>query len=173
MLERSASVGFIPTWTPDEYDQLLAIARQIAGASGTDKTLSPRNLISEGWVRLVAQRKDLEFTNVEHYRRAMAVAMKHALIDYERRRVRKKRGHGWAPSSLEPSVTRNNTVPDTVARLIRDLAQEQPEIANVAALRCYYGYSIGEIGNLLDLSERTIARRWKAAKRFLADGLDR
>jgi RNA polymerase sigma-70 factor, ECF subfamily len=47
------------------------------------------------------------------------------------------------------------------------LAQFEPDGAKVIELRFYAGLTLPEISNVLDISERTIQRRWRTARAWM------
>jgi len=48
-----------------------------------------------------------------------------------------------------------------------ELAQVEPELANVVDLKFFCGFSVAEIATLHGVSERTVQRQWEKARTLL------
>src|SRR3984893_11401670 len=82
---------------PVFYDQLKHIAQRARARLGGHQTLQTTALVHEAYLRL---RHSGKFTDENHFLRAAALAMRHALINYAAARVAEKRGGGQAHLTL-------------------------------------------------------------------------
>lgn len=105
-----------------------------------------------------------------HFLRASALAMRHALINYDAGRRAAKRGGGARPLSLdevaEPAAAE---APDLVAlgEALERLAELEPRLAQVVECRFFGGYSEEATAGALGLSARTVRRDWIKARAWL------
>ena len=73
------------------YDELQRLASQKLSGERRNHTLGPDDLAHEAWVRLIGSLEERHWADREHFRRAMAEAMRRVLIDHARRRGRSRR----------------------------------------------------------------------------------
>ena len=115
---------------------------------------------------LLKRRKALGLTGVG----IAALAMRHVVIDYLRRRYALKRD--GAPAGLAPNGDANGTDSSLLDLLAIDealtrLAALDPRQARIVELRFFGGLSTGEIATALKLSDRTVKREFQKARAFL------
>lgn len=164
------------------YPQLRAIAHSVLSPGRSSHTLQPTALVHEAWMRLLggdgqSGRSDAWKDN-EHFLRAAAVAIRHALIDHERTRGREKRGGSVSRISLEHGGgdTAMSFVDGTVDLLaihgaLVNLARIDPKQAEIVELRFFGGVSFETIASMLGVSQRTVEREWKLARTWLQHAL--
>ena len=148
------------------YDDLRRRAQRLS--HGPDATLSTTALVHETWLRLAGAK--LSLADKAHFFRVAARAMRHVLIDASRRNKALKRGAGEAPLPLDTSPLIAPDRPLNVVALedaMEHLSVAEPRLARVVELHFYGGLGFAEIGQMLDLSERTVARDWRAARALL------
>src|SRR6201995_1530506 len=85
---------------PAFYDQLKHIAQRARSRLGGHQTLQTTALVHEAYLRLRGSGK---FTDENHFLRAAALAMRHALINYATARIAEKRGGGQVHLTLSPA----------------------------------------------------------------------
>lgn len=139
---------------------------------GRDATLSTTVLVHETWLRLAGA--DLSLNDRAHFFRVAARAMRRVLIDAARRNDAQKRGDGIANLTLDTSQPTPDTSIDVLAldQALQNLATSEPRLARVVELHFFAGLDFVEIARLLDLSERTVGRDWRAARALLRFSLD-
>ncbi|NCT67114.1 MAG: sigma-70 family RNA polymerase sigma factor [Rhodanobacteraceae bacterium] len=135
--------------------------------SGAGATLSTTALVHETFLSLAGAR--LALNDKAHFFRLAARAMRRVLIDASRRRDARKRGDGQRGLTLETSLVAPGRDLDLVAldQALERLAASEPRLAQVVELHFYAGLEFAEIAQLMELSERTIARDWRAARALL------
>src|SRR5207244_4908287 len=110
-----------------------------------------------------------------HFKRIAARAMRQVLVEAARRRNAEKRG---GPDAVVVSI---DDAKDGAAlagkdllaldRALDELARLEPRQALMVESRFFGGLDIVETAELLDVSEATILRDWRAAKAWLAHEL--
>jgi RNA polymerase sigma factor (TIGR02999 family) len=154
---------------PLVYDQLRAVAQQRMGGERPGHTLQATALVHEAFLRLVGPR-ELPWHSQAHFYAAAAEAMRRILVDHARTRKREKRGGSRSRVALNVvDLAASEDCEENLAldEAFRRLEQQEPEMAAVVRLRFYAGLSVDQTAEALDLSPRTVNRRWKFARAWL------
>jgi RNA polymerase sigma-70 factor, ECF subfamily len=155
------------------YEELRRLAGSVRRGDPS-ATLSPTALVNEAWIKL-AKSPDLGATSQLHFKRIAARAMRQLLVEAARRRNADKRGGG-----AEITVVFEETLqkkPSGGAELLalnqalETLAEMNPRQAEMVESRFFGGLDIPETAALLEVSEATVLRDWRAAKAWLANEL--
>lgn len=153
------------------YEELRRLAASVR-RNDPSVTLSPTALVNEAWLKL-AQSPEFAATSRLHFKRIAARAMRQVLVEAARRRNSHKRG-GSGQALL---VTFDESVADAAARgedllaldrALDDLAKVEPRQAIMVESRFFGGLDVAETAELLEISEATLLRDWRAAKAWLA-----
>lgn len=151
------------------YDDLHRRARR--WTAHVDATLSTTALVHETYLSLAGAQ--LSLNDKAHFFRLAARAMRRVLIDAARRRDAFKRGSGLRRVTLDSK--RIGVVPDmdvlALDASLESLSASEPRLAQVVELHFFAGLGFAEIADLLGLSERTVARDWRAARALLSMAL--
>jgi RNA polymerase sigma factor (TIGR02999 family) len=158
------------------YEELRRLASSVRRGDPS-ATLNPTALVNEAWLKL-ANSPHLASTSRLHFKRIAARAMRQLLIEAARRRKAHKRGGDGEftlvtfDESLVPAASCGN---DLLAldTALEELARIHPRQALMVENRFFGGLDISETAALLDVSEATILRDWRAAKAWLAHELRR
>ena len=152
------------------YEELRRLASSVR-RSDRGASLSPTALVNEAWLKL-ANAPEFRSASRLHFKRIAARAMRQILIEAARRRRAAKRG-----GDDVCLVTFDDTV-DQVASTGRelialdaaldDLARIHPRQALLVESRYFGGFDVAETAALLEISEATVLRDWRAAKAWLA-----
>jgi RNA polymerase sigma factor (TIGR02999 family) len=154
------------------YEELRRLAASVR-RNDPSATLSPTALVNEAWLKL-ADSPWVAHTSRVHFKRIAARAMRQVLIEAARRRRADKRGGGVAVVTFDESVgTAASGADDLIAldEALDDLARIQPRQATLVESRFFGGLDVAETAELLDISESTVLRDWRAAKAWLAHEL--
>jgi RNA polymerase sigma-70 factor, ECF subfamily len=174
--------GFgVPVVSRETLDQLFSATyeelRRLASAvrrGDPSATLSPTALVNEAWLKL-AKSPEIGATSRLHFKRIAARAMRQLLVEAARRRNADKRGGGAditvefddavmkAPSSGDELLALNHA--------LETLSEMNPRQAVMVESRFFGGLDIPETATMLDVSEATVLRDWRAAKAWLANEL--
>ncbi len=159
---------------PLVYQQLRAIAQQRMASENPGHTLQATALVHEVFLRLVGDRK-VPWQNQAHFYTAAAEAMRHVLLDYAKSKGRQKRGGGRAKMPLNVADLANEENSEQIVALdsaLCRLEEQNPGAAQVVRLRFYAGLSVDQTAEALNMSPRTVDRRWKFARAWLYRELD-
>jgi len=155
------------------YEELRRLASSVKrGDQGF--TLSPTALVNEAWLKL-ANSPRFASTSRLHFKRIAARAMRQVLVEAARRRNAGKRG-GPDATRIPLDESRDGEsweVEDILAldRALDELAKIEPRQAQMVESRFFGGLDVPETAALLEVSEATILRDWRAAKAWLAHEL--
>jgi RNA polymerase sigma factor (TIGR02999 family) len=152
---------------PAFYDQLKHIAQRARSRLGGHQTLQTTALVHEAYLRL---RHSGKFTDENHFLRAAALAMRHALINYAAARIAEKRGGGQVHLTLSNAEAIGVDTDESLLALnqaLERLATEIPRLADVIECRFFGGYGEEDTARALGLSLRTVQRDWLKARAWL------
>jgi RNA polymerase sigma factor (TIGR02999 family) len=151
------------------YEELRRLAAAVR-RSDPGATLSPTALVNEAWLKLRESPHVARASRV-HFKRIAARAMRQVLIEAARRRHADKRGGGAAMVTFDETVHESTACADDLLALdeaLQDLAKLQPRQATLVESRFFGGLDVAETAELLDISESTVLRDWRAARAWLA-----
>ena len=163
-----------PVWAIDDlfnatYAELRRLAssvsRQDAGV-----TLSPTALVNEAWLKL-SRSPELGLTSRAHFKRVAARAMRQVLVEAARRRRTGKRGGGGGMVTFDEALHATTNDADELLALdeaLDELARLHPRQAMMVESRFFGGLDVAETAELLQVSEATVLRDWRAARAWLA-----
>jgi RNA polymerase sigma factor (TIGR02999 family) len=152
---------------PAFYDQLKHIAQRARSRLGGHQTLQTTALVHEAYLRL---RHSGRFADENHFLRAAALAMRHALINYASARIAEKRGGGQVHVTLSSAEAVGVDTDESLLALnqaLERLATEIPRLADVIECRFFGGYGEEDTARALGLSLRTVQRDWLKARAWL------
>lgn len=157
------------------YEELRRLASSVKRGD-LSATLSPTALVNEAWLKL-ANSPRLGATSRLHFKRIAARAMRQVLIEAARRRNADKRGGGAEMTvNFDDSVDAPASCGQDLLVLdgaLEELARLHPRQAMMVEFRFFGGFDIAETAALLEVSEETIFRDWRAAKAWLGQELRR
>jgi len=156
------------------YEELRRLA---ACVKRTDPsvTLSPTALVNEAWIKL-ARSPEIRVESPLHFKRIAARAMRQLLVEAARHRNARKRGDGALCVTFDEALA---AAPSTEADLLAldsallELARLDPRQALIVESRFFGGLDVGEVASLLEISEATVMRDWRAARAWLSARLGR
>jgi len=154
------------------YQELRTLAERYYAREYRDKTLQATALVHEAWLRVA----DVTGSRIEsrtHLFRLAARAMRAVLVDRARSRNRIKRGEGKVAVDIDgasfiaaaPSQDLIDVLDLDAA--LDELAANDEELARLVELRFFAGLTIEEIAEMLEVTTRTIERRWRTARAWL------
>jgi RNA polymerase sigma factor (TIGR02999 family) len=153
----------------EAYEELRRLASSVRRGDPS-ATLSPTVLVHEAWLRL-ARGGAVAATSETHFKRIAARAMRRVLIEAARARKAEKRGGGAAMVTFDEGLEGAPYAPDEVLALdaaLDELARVNPRQSAMVECRFFGGLDVRETARLLDVSEATILRDWRAARAWLA-----
>ena len=145
------------------------MASGVLGSQHNNTTLQPTVLVHELFLRF-SKNSAQGWVDRQHFFAVAATAMRQILIDHARRGRRQKRGDGWQRVTLTglPDPQRESIV-DLIAldQALGDLGRLNPRQARIVELRFFAGLTVNEVGDVLQISTRTIEKEWRRARAWL------
>lgn len=159
------ALGDLFSATYEELRRLAASVKQDDPAA----TLNPTTLVHEAYIKLAASLR-LRPESRLHFKRLAARAMRQVLVEAARRRNAVKRGRGYAFVTFDDDVGSPSSSDELLAldSALDELARVEPRQALMVEARFFGGLDMNETATLLDVSESTLLRDWRAARAWLA-----
>jgi len=167
---------------PQAADQLFAALygelRRLAEhhlERGASLTLSTTSLVHDAYLSMVG-REGVKFPDRARFFAYASKAMRGLVVDYARRRRAKKRGREYEITLVEEEIPAGSALEaghdlQQLADALDDLAQLNPDLAELVDLHFFAGFSFGEIAEFRGVSERTVQRDWRKARLLLHHAL--
>jgi RNA polymerase sigma factor (TIGR02999 family) len=156
------------------YEELRRLASNVR-RDDPHATLNPTTLVHEARLRLAGS-PSFTAASPLHFKRIAARAMRQVLVDAARRRNAHKRGAGALVVSFDESLHGASGSAEDVLALdaaLERLSAMNPRQAAMVESRFFGGFDAKETAELLEVSEATVLRDWRAAKAWLAQELRR
>jgi RNA polymerase sigma factor (TIGR02999 family) len=165
------------------YEELRRLAATVRRGDPS-ATLNPTALVNEAWLKLAGSPSVADTPRL-HFKRIAARAMRQVLVDAARRRNRHKRGDGAALVTFDESLFDRSDFAQSkdafacekelldLDAALDELARIEPRQAMMVESRFFGALEVSEIATLLEVSEATILRDWRAAKAWLVRELRR
>ena len=151
------------------YTELKKIAIYRAAMEGNQSSMTPTILVSETYLKLL--REDSQrWRDRKHFYGAAAEAMRRILIDRARYNLRKRRVNTKNNLPLSQVELPPDSKSDELVRLddaLESLKSHDEMLAQIVKLKFFAGLSISEIASLIDMSPRTVNRKWESARAWL------
>jgi RNA polymerase sigma factor (TIGR02999 family) len=154
------------------YEELRRLAATLR-RTDAQATISPTALVNEAWMKLAGS-PPVGSTSRVHFKRIAARAMRQVLVEAARRRNARKRGGAVVLVTFDEGHQAFDTGTDELLALdaaLHELARVHPRQATMVESRFFGGLDIPETAQLLDVSEATVLRDWRAARAWLAQEL--
>ena len=157
------------------YDELRRYSHRLMGLQADSLTLGPTGLVHEAYLGITKDgdwfRKLNPDSGEQHFRALMARTMRNILVSYIRQKKTTKRAGNLRRLDFEHVV---NFIEDESFSLVElsDLVDRLYSVSKPAAevfdMRVFGGFSIPDVRDKLQLSEREQRNYWEFAKTFLA-----
>ena len=159
----SASKAFSETL----YGELHRLAEAQFRRQGPAQTLQPTALLHEAWVRLDG---NPAMNERDHYLSLAARVMRQVLVDHVRSRSADKRGGQRKRLTLSGASIDSDEGIDLfeMNEALRELAELDPERAQLVELRFFGGLTEQEAAGVLGVSRSDVQRKWTLARAWLA-----
>lgn len=153
------------------YDEARRIARIIVSRDGAARVLQATELLNEAALRLIGGGR-VEVNGQAHMLALIARTMRRILIDEARKNAAAKRQApvfvtAWPDDPAAALVDIGD-----LDRALAALEDVSPDHARVVELRFMLGLTVEETAAASGVPERTIKRRWQAARAWLLDFLN-
>jgi RNA polymerase sigma factor (TIGR02999 family) len=154
------------------YEELRRLAASV-GRDDPSATLNPTALVHEAYIKLAASLRVQPESRL-HFKRLTARAMRQVLVEAARRRNAIKRGGGVAFLTFDEAAAIPDTSADNLIALdtaLNELARTNSRQATMVECRFFGGMDMAETAELLEVSESTVLRDWRAARAWLSVAL--
>ena len=153
----------------EAYAELRALAGAHFRRQPGAHTLQPTALVNEVYLRLASSR-DGAPEDRGHLLALASRAMRQVLIDHARQKRADKRGGAHAGARVTLSDIDSGAGAWDVIELheaLERLEQLDARQARIVELRFFGGLTVGQVGELLGVSERTVYLDWQMARAWL------
>lgn len=158
---------------PYVYDELRRRASAYLKSERRGHTLQTTALVHEAYLKLVD--KDIDWENRNHFFAIAAQAMRRILVDYARKRNRKKRGSKGDDLPLDEAryIKSDDSGVDLEAldEALKMLAEFDERQAKIVELKYFGGMTLDETADVLGISRVTVKRDWNIARTWLRQQL--
>ena len=160
------------------YNDLRQLARGYLRHERAGHTLQPTALVHEAYLRLVDD-PQVQWQSRAHFYGVAARVMRRVLVDHARRQAAAKRGGGDRARDIPLEDADTIPAPDHGGRVdllalddaLQSFSRTYPRQSEVVELRYFGGLSTREIGEVLQVTERTVSRDWDFARAWLRRAL--
>jgi RNA polymerase sigma factor (TIGR02999 family) len=154
---------------PLVYEELRRRAAYCLRRERKDHTLQPTALVHEAYVKLVGQNR-AQWKNRAHFCSVAAQLMRRILVKHAEAHNADKRGGQMRKIYLdETRELVQERAPDLLALddALKNLAASHPRESEIVELKFFGGLDAREIGEVLNVSTKTVLRDWQFAKAWL------
>lgn len=151
------------------YDELRRISRAQLRKEKPGHTLQATALVNEVYMKMVDQNRT-NWQSRAHFLSVAANVMRRILVDYWHHKNRQKRGGDAIQvtlSDLDQLGLSKDTDLEALNEGLEALEAFDPRKARLVELKFFGGLNIDEIAEVLDISQATVGRDWKAARAWL------
>ena len=160
---------------PYVYDELKRQARFLMSRERSNHTLQPTALVHETFIQLSKQ-SGIDWKNRGHFYGIASRLMRQILVQYARLHAAEKRGNNPIHFSLDdvqvPLKERAGSIL-ALDEALKNLAKTNEEQTKIVEMRFFGGLTNKEISDALEISERSVVRKWKAARLWLYQELNK
>jgi RNA polymerase sigma factor (TIGR02999 family) len=162
-------VGSADTLFNELYAELHRLARRELRRQGSFAGLGATTLLHEAYLS-ISGKDGIAFADHARFMGYAARVMRGLIVDDVRRRRSQKRGGLFEITSLRTDHAERLADPVSLIRIsdaLDELADVEPELAEVIELKFFCGLSFAEIAAVKGVSERTVQRNWEKGRLYL------
>jgi RNA polymerase sigma factor (TIGR02999 family) len=162
--------GVSPALLAACYDDVRRIARRVIAGDQMNRALQATELANEAAIRLMGMDR-MEIKDKAHMLAMAARTMRRILIDEARKGSAGKRRAPTFHTAWPDDPASSLIDLGDLDRALSALQTHSPDHAQVVELRFMLGLTVEEAAAASGIPERTIKRRWQAARAWLLDYL--
>jgi len=151
------------------YDDVRRIARAIVARDALRSVFQPTELVNEAVLRLLRVAPPVKDRG--HMIALAGRTMRRVLIDEARKQSSAKRQRPELMTQVPGAAPDVLVSVEDLDRALQALERFSPEHAQIVELRFTLGMTVEETAAATGLAERTVKRRWQAARAWLQDHL--
>ena len=152
------------------YGELRKLARSRLYDGGRNTMLDTTALVHESYLRFI-RGGQLRSDGRRAFFAYASQVMRSVIIDAVRERRAARRGGDLRRTTLDTGISDSLPSGEDEALAVHEaldtLAEADPRLAKVVEMRYFGGYSESEIGEALQVNERTVRRDWEKARLLL------
>lgn len=150
------------------YAELRALAAHHLKGERPEHTLQPTALVHEAYVRML-EHPEARFESRAHFFRVAARQIRRVLVDHARSRNRAKRSGKLFRVTLGDNVAATALEVDMLAldEALTRLDGRSSQDRRIVEMKFFAGMTEAEIAAVLEISDRTVRRRWTFARAWL------
>lgn len=155
---------------PLVYNELRNLAHFELRKERKGHTLNTTALVHEAYLKLIKHPPEGEWDGRHHFFGIAARAMRQILVNYAKKKSRKKRGGKQTPTEFEEGIYLTEEKAEEIVALdeaLERLEKINERQARVIECRYFAGYNIEETAQILEVSPATVKRDWTIAKAWL------
>jgi len=155
---------------PLVYNELRNLAHLELRKERKGHTLNTTALVHEAYLKLIKHPPEGEWDGRHHFFGIAARAMRQILVNYAKKRNRKKRGGNQTPTEFEEGIYLTEEKAEEIVALdeaLEMLEKINERQARVIECRYFAGYNIEETAQILEVSPATVKRDWTIARAWL------
>jgi RNA polymerase sigma-70 factor, ECF subfamily len=148
--------------------ELKKIAHAYMRREKPGHTLQTTALVNEAVMRLLG--KEINWTSRKQFYALVAKRMRQVLVDYARAQCAARRGAGVEHVNVDDVVGLSADVSRELILLdeaLTKLGQLDERQARIVEYRYFGGFTLEEVGEILDIAPATVDREWKVARTWL------
>lgn len=152
--------GAVEALAPLVYDRLHAIAEAYLRNERSDQALQPTAVVNEVFIDLLRVHR-LSLKDRAHFFTFAAQLTRRVLIDSARKAKAEKRGSAWQRVPLDAELAwlgDKSAAPLDLSKVLDRLAEFDPVKTRMVELHYFFGCTIDETAEILELSSRTVQR---------------
>lgn len=154
---------------PLVYDELRRLAAYRLAQERPGQTLQATALVNEAYLRLVHD-PEAHWENKRHFFGAAAEAMRRILIENARKKNCQKRGGEWHRTEMDVMEIGVSDPSDEILQVhevLDQLAEVDPESAELVKLRFFAGLTQKQAAEILGMSKHAAEESWTFARSWL------
>lgn len=155
---------------PMVYEDLKRIGKAQRRRFGASATLQTTALVHEAFLKLRGHAEG-RIENRLHFRRLAICVMRQLILDYARKHLAAKRGGDQVRETFDEAnySTEANDLNRIVAveEALEHMAEHDRRMTEALAAQLYAGYTVEEIGEMFEISSRTVVRDLRRARAWL------
>ena len=152
--------GVVESLAPLVYDRLHAIAEAYLRGERPDHTLQPTAVVNEVFLDLLRLQR-LTLRDRAHFFTFAARLTRRVLIDSARKAKAEKRGFGWQRTPLDAELAwlgNDGTESLDLSKALDELAEFDSVKTRTVELHYFFGCTLEETADILEVSTRTVSR---------------
>lgn len=154
---------------PFVYDELKRQARVLMSRERSNHTLQPTALVHEAFIK-ISNDSGIDWQNRRHFFGVASHLMRQILVDHARKRATNKRGNNPINFSLDDvqvSVEERANSILALDEVLKKYAKVDEQMAKIVEMKFFGGLSNKEVAESMEMSGRTVSRKWRAARLWL------